>query len=82
MDEVSYVDITSRLSADPWLFSIATNAYRKRLRWGVAGVPRDARFFTAILPRRAVGQGHYRVRLFGRSGGTKEPIDDYAFRVE
>ena len=38
--------------------------------------------FSLTLPRRAVGPGDFRVRLFGRSGETEEPIDDYAFRVE
>lgn len=38
--------------------------------------------FSLTLPRRAVGPGDYRVRLFGRNGGTEEPIEEYAFRVE
>jgi hypothetical protein len=38
--------------------------------------------FSLTIPRRALGPGDYRVRLFGRSGETEEPIDDYAFRVE
>lgn len=38
--------------------------------------------FSLTLPRRAAGPGDYRVRLFGRSGGTEEPIEEYAFRVE
>lgn len=38
--------------------------------------------FSLTLPRRAIGPGDYRVRLFGQNEGTEEPIDDYAFRVE
>lgn len=38
--------------------------------------------FSLTLPRRAIGPGDYRVRLFGRSGGTEELIEEYAFRVE
>jgi Putative zinc-finger len=38
--------------------------------------------FSLTIPRRMVGPGDYRVRLFGRNGGAEEPIDDYAFRVE
>jgi hypothetical protein len=38
--------------------------------------------YSLTIPRRAVGPGDYRVRLFGRRGETEEPIDDYAFRVE
>ena len=39
--------------------------------------------FSLTLPRRAVGPGDFRVRLFGQSGETtEEPIEEYAFRVE
>jgi len=34
------------------------------------------------LARREIGPGDYRVRLFGRSGGREEPIQEYAFRVQ
>ncbi len=41
--------------------------------------------FSLTIPRLAAGPGdpgEYRVRLLGTTGGTEEPIDDYAFRVE
>lgn len=51
--------------------------------WSGQGIePSPFGSFSLTLPRRAVGPGDYRVRLFGRSGGTEEPIEEYAFRVE
>ena len=51
--------------------------------WSSQGIePSPFGSFSLTLPRRAVGPGDYRVRLFGRSGETEELIDDYAFRVE
>ncbi|HEV2854814.1 MAG TPA: zf-HC2 domain-containing protein [Thermoanaerobaculia bacterium] len=38
-------------------------------------------FKPIALARREIGPGDYRVRLYGRSGGREEPIQEYAFRV-
>jgi hypothetical protein len=38
-------------------------------------------FKPIALARRELGPGDYRVRLYGRSGGREEPVQEYAFRV-
>lgn len=51
--------------------------------WGDRGLtPNAYGSFSLTLPRRTLGAGDFRVRLFGRSGNGEERIEEYALRVE
>ena len=51
--------------------------------WRARGLrPNDYGSFSLTVPRRALGTGEHRIRLFGiGSGGEREPLGEYALRI-